>query len=115
MVWHHGLFDFNTVVYPANRGITLLVVNLLFWLQLAALLGSVLALARPQLIRPGSQTTLVILDTSASMAAGARELLRQAGTVLGDPPPLCHQTLTDVNDGVPQTSEDTANERNLLG
>ena len=44
-------------------------VNWLFWLQLAALLLAVLALADPTMPSPHSSTTLVLLDTSASMQA----------------------------------------------
>ncbi|MBI4343457.1 MAG: VWA domain-containing protein [Candidatus Omnitrophica bacterium] len=62
-----------------------LLVNRLFWLQLAALLLAALALAQPVRWAARSRTTLVIVDTSASMGAGpglagaferARRLLR---------------------------------------
>ena len=52
---------------PRRRGH--LVTNTLFWLQLAALAGLSLALARPELLGRRAQITLVVLDTSASMAA----------------------------------------------
>ena len=47
-----------------------LILNLLFWLQCAALLGAALALAQPVLLGRHGRTLLVILDTSASMEAG---------------------------------------------
>ena len=52
---------------PTRR--TRLIVNALFWLQLAALLLLALALAEPVLIGRHSRTILIVLDTSASMAA----------------------------------------------
>ena len=52
---------------PKRRG--RLVVNLLFWLQLAALIGLAAALAQPILVRPHARLTLAVLDTSASMTA----------------------------------------------
>jgi hypothetical protein len=55
---------------PMRR--TRLVINALFWLQLAACAGLALALARPLLIRRDARTILVVLDTSASMEAGLR-------------------------------------------
>lgn len=53
-----------------------LVINWLFWLQLAALLAATTALTQPQLKLAGSRTILAILDTSASM--GARQGLTTA-------------------------------------
>ena len=52
---------------PTRR--TRLLVNALFWLQLAALALLALALAEPALIARHPRTILVVLDTSASMAA----------------------------------------------
>jgi len=52
---------------PTRR--TQLLVNLLFWLQAAALLLASLALAEPALLTARTRTVLVLLDTSASMAA----------------------------------------------
>jgi len=52
---------------PSRR--TRLVVNLLFWLQLAALVLAAAALARPSVVLPGARVTLAVLDTSASMGA----------------------------------------------
>lgn len=46
-----------------------LLVNLLFWLQLAALILIALALAEPVLTAAKTRTVLVLLDTSASMSA----------------------------------------------
>lgn len=45
------------------------IVNLLFWLQAAAIGCLALSLARPALTQPPSSTVLVVLDTSASTAA----------------------------------------------
>lgn len=52
---------------PTRR--TQLLVNLLFWLQAAALLLASLALAEPALLTSRTRTVLVLLDTSASMGA----------------------------------------------
>ncbi|MBI3009572.1 MAG: VWA domain-containing protein [Candidatus Omnitrophica bacterium] len=46
-----------------------LLVNLLFWIQLAACILSACALAQPAMQRHQAKTTLVVLDTSASMYA----------------------------------------------
>lgn len=53
---------------PTRRG--RLVVNVLFWLQCAALVGLALALARPVVFKRPAKLTLAILDTSASLLAG---------------------------------------------
>jgi hypothetical protein len=56
-----------------------LVVSLLFWLQLAALLGLAAALARPLVFRRRNPPVLALLDTSASMGAhGALSRAKQA-------------------------------------
>ena len=55
---------------PTRRG--RLVVNILFWLQCAALAGLALALARPVVFKRPAKLTLAILDTSASLLAGNR-------------------------------------------
>jgi len=55
---------------PTRR--TRLIVNLLFWLQLAALILIALALAQPTLLGYRARTVLVLLDTSASMRASIR-------------------------------------------
>jgi hypothetical protein len=67
------------------------VANVLFWLQAAALAAAALALADPRLPAASVHTTLVVLDTSASMAARAggttameaakRRLLQRVGPV----------------------------------
>lgn len=48
------------------------VINLLFWLQAAALAGLALALAQPVVFSSPQRTALVVVDTSASMAARLR-------------------------------------------
>jgi hypothetical protein len=64
-----SLVPFEHLVRRQARRRTRLVVNSLFWLQLAALLALILAIARPALLRPHVRRWLVIVDTSASMAA----------------------------------------------
>lgn len=54
---------------PSRR--TRLLVNALFWLQLAALILLTAALAEPVRLGRHPRTTLVLLDTSASMRAGS--------------------------------------------
>ena len=49
-----------------------LFINLLFWLQLAALIILAFVLAQPVWFRPATKTVLVIVDTSASMEARLR-------------------------------------------
>jgi len=72
-----------------------LVVNWLFWLQLAALVLLAMALTDAMLLRQPAKTLLLIVDTSASMGAtaagqsrlaGAKQLLkhRVAGMASGD-------------------------------
>ena len=63
---------------PSRR--TRVFVNTLFWIQLAALWLLALALAEPALTGVPTRTTLVLLDTSASMAArsGGRSRFQQA-------------------------------------
>lgn len=67
-----SLIPFEHLLRRAPKRRRRLVVNLLFWLQLAALISLALALARPVLIRDRAKTVLVVLDTSASMGSGAR-------------------------------------------
>lgn len=64
-----SLIPFEHLLRRQPRRRRHLVVNGLFWLQLAALAGLALALAQPVLFQRRASTTLVILDTSASMAA----------------------------------------------
>ena len=112
-----SLVPFEHLVRRQTRRRTRLVVNWLFWLQLALLIGLALALAQPILLRPRATTILAILDTSASMGARAggrsvferakRELQRQieqkAATdrvflVATSPPaPVLPQPTTDTN------------------
>lgn len=67
-----SLIPFEHLLRRPVRRRTRLVVNLLFWLQLATLLGLTLALAQPVLLRKRVTTTLVLFDTSASMGAHRR-------------------------------------------
>lgn len=67
-----SLIPFEHLLRRPVRRRTQLVVNLLFWLQLATLLGLTLALAQPVLLRKRVTTTLVLFDTSASMGAHRR-------------------------------------------
>ncbi|MBI4597086.1 MAG: BatA domain-containing protein [Candidatus Omnitrophica bacterium] len=64
-----SLIPFEHLLRRAARRRTHLVVNPLFWMQLAGAILLALALARPALRHPGGRTVLAILDTSASMAA----------------------------------------------
>lgn len=64
-----SLIPFERLLKRSPRRRTRLVVNLLFWLQLAALIGVALLLARPVKLTPHTRTVLVVLDTSASMNA----------------------------------------------
>ncbi len=64
-----SLVPFEHLLRRAHRRRTRLVVNALFWLQLAALIGGALALAQPALVGHHAKTILAILDTSASMDA----------------------------------------------
>lgn len=67
-----SLIPFEQLLQRRARARSRLILNALFWLQLAALLGLVLALAQPFLLRHRAQTLLIILDTSASMGARAQ-------------------------------------------
>ena len=67
-----SLIPFEHLLRRQARRRTRVVVNLLFWLQLAALIGLTLALAQPVLLRHPAKLTLIILDTSASMGARVR-------------------------------------------
>ena len=64
-----SLIPFEHLLRRQARRRTRLVVNALFWLQLAALLGLILALTQPVAFRSRARTTLVIIDTSASMGS----------------------------------------------
>jgi len=67
-----SLVPFLQLLRRPPRRRTHLVVNLLFWLQLAALALLALALAQPVIFQRWSKTILVVMDTSASMAARSR-------------------------------------------
>jgi hypothetical protein len=67
-----SLVPFEHLLRRAPRRRTRLVVNTLFWLQLAALLLLALALARPVIMQRRPKTVLAVLDTSASMGAKSR-------------------------------------------
>ena len=64
-----SLVPFERLLRRAPTHRTRLLVNWLFWLQLACLLLAALALAEPVLVGHSARTTLVIIDTSASMQA----------------------------------------------
>ncbi len=64
-----SLIPFEHLLRRSSRQRRRLIVNALFWLQLAALAGLALALAQPVLFQSRARTVLVILDTSASMGA----------------------------------------------
>lgn len=64
-----SLVPFEHLLRRALRRRTRLVVNVLFWLQLAALTGLTGALAGPVVFPRQARTILVVVDTSASMAA----------------------------------------------
>ena len=72
---HHirvpSLVPFEHLAKRSPRRRRRVIVNWLFWLQLAALASAALALAQPA-IRQHAATTLVIVDTSASMEAEGR-------------------------------------------
>ena len=72
---HHirvpSLVPFEHLAKRSPRRRRRVIVNWLFWLQLAALASAALALAQPA-IRHHAATTLVIVDTSASMEAEGR-------------------------------------------
>ena len=65
-----SLIPFERLLKRAPKRRTRLVVTLLFWLQLAILLGLILAVSRPMVFQRRARTILVVLDTSASMDAG---------------------------------------------
>ncbi len=67
-----SLIPFERLLRRPPRRHAHLVVNLLFWLQLAALTALALALAQPRFWARRAPVTLVILDTSASMEARRR-------------------------------------------
>ncbi|MBI3997087.1 MAG: VWA domain-containing protein [Candidatus Omnitrophica bacterium] len=90
-----SLIPFERLLKRPPHRRTHLVVNFLFWLQLAALLGITLTLMQPMLVRHGARTILIVLDTSASMAAktqGTTALERAKRLVLGQ---LTRHALTD--------------------
>jgi hypothetical protein len=68
-VTDRSLAPFAHLLRRASARRTRLVVNVLFWLQLCILLFLALALANPVLFQRQAKTILVIMDTSASMAA----------------------------------------------
>lgn len=67
-----SLIPFEHLLRRPPRHRSRLVVNVLFWLQLGALISLALAMAQPILSTRRARTTLVILDTSASMGASLR-------------------------------------------
>jgi len=67
-----SLIPFERLLARPPKRVSRVVVNLLFWLQLAALIALALALAQPVMFQPRAKTLLAVLDTSASMAAGPR-------------------------------------------
>lgn len=77
-----SLIPFEQLLRRAPKRRTHLVTNALFWMQLAALLGLTLALMQPMMRQRRASTTLVVLDTSASMGAllkGSSALARAKG------------------------------------
>ena len=64
-----SLIPFERLLQRPPKRRTSLVTNMLFWLQLFALLGLILALAQPVLTQPRARVVLAVLDTSASMGA----------------------------------------------
>lgn len=81
-----SLIPFEHLLRRPPRRRSRLVVNVLFWLQLGALLGLTLAMAQPVLFTRRARTTLVILDTSASMGArlGPSSAFARAQRALAD-------------------------------
>ncbi len=66
-----SLVPFEHLLRREARRRSRLVTPLLFWLQLAALIGLALALARPVIWQRRTKTILAVLDTSASMEASS--------------------------------------------
>ena len=64
-----SLIPFEHLLQRRSTRRTRLIVNVLFWLQLAALISMSVALAQPVLLPHRSTVTLAVLDTSASMQA----------------------------------------------
>ena len=64
-----SLVPFEHLLRRTSRRRTRLVINALFWLQLAALILLALALTGPALLQRRAHTILVVMDTSASMGA----------------------------------------------
>ena len=69
-----SLIPFEHLLRRQPRRRTNLVVNWLFWLQLAALVLLAAALAQPVWLHPRGRLILVVLDTSASMEAALHGL-----------------------------------------
>ncbi len=67
-----SLVPFEHLLKRHPRSRTRLVINILFWLQLAALISVALAMAQPVIVPPRAKRILAILDTSASMDARQR-------------------------------------------
>lgn len=67
-----SLVPFEHLLRRPPRRRTRLLVNTLFWLQLAALILLVLALVQPVIVQPRPKTILAVLDTSASMSGRLR-------------------------------------------
>ena len=67
-----SLVPFEQLLKRPPRRRSRLFVNVLFWLQLAALLLLTLALMQPIVFARRAKTTLVLVDTSASMGAEVR-------------------------------------------
>ena len=93
---------------PKRRG--RLIVNALFWLQLAALIGLTLALAQPVLFQQHARLVLAILDTSASMTAGDTfEQARRALLVqLAGKPPTAQILIVTTAPVLPLLSQATS-------
>ncbi|MBI3324904.1 MAG: BatA domain-containing protein [Candidatus Omnitrophica bacterium] len=64
-----SLVPFEHLLRRSPKRRSRLLVNLLFWLQLAALAGIALAMAEPALTTKPATTVLALIDTSASMGA----------------------------------------------
>ena len=112
-----SLVPFERLLARPPRRRTRLLVNLLFWLQLAALIGLALALAHPVVTPRRAKTVLAILDTSASMDArqGSERAFERAARALtariarkapGDR--WLVMTTSPVESITPQSTSDTA-------